>query len=304
MRITEKPLIFIRLMSYQRAARGATSELLAQRAVSSTKGEASGRYVDGHGVDFQQWIMAKVMLVIDDFNELLYIETLLKRMGFDVFSLNKDATLADSLLGFFPAMVVSTFKGPLVDGIRVSALVKKQVPNAKVALLYPQSTMPQMTSEQKGKVDALIEMPVQPQDTLLIIAQLLKLDAQALLEKFEKISKARSLSRGEEDVLILRSESVEGAAPLGAPGSANTGFAGGQGRPSGDPKTERERRYDAFLAKVSDEPVDKVLPRERMAQAEKELAEASKGDADELARIDEQKREFVRAMLKKARKDE
>jgi CheY-like chemotaxis protein len=250
--------------------------------------------------------MAKILLVIDDYNELLYIETLLKRMGFDVLALNKDANVADSVLGFFPELVLATLKGPMVDGVKVSVRVKKQAPGAKVVLLYPENQSPQLTSEQKSKVDALIETPVQPQDTLLIMAQLLKMDGEALIEKFEKLSKARTLDRKDE-VRILKNT----PAPPGEKGGAGGAFtappstkesaqdSGTKERPIGAlPQTEREKRYDQMAAAMN-EPVDRVVPHARMENAAKALAEASRGEDAEIEEINRQKQGFVRAMMKK-----
>ncbi len=248
--------------------------------------------------------MAKVMLVIDDYNELEFIETLLKRVGFDVLSLNKDASVADTLLGFFPALVVATLKGPLIDGLKTAALAKKQAPSTKVMLLYGKGAVPQLTGEQKTKIDALIEAPVQPQDTLLIIAQLLRMDAPALLDKFEKLSRARHFERG-ADVVLLRDEKPKGlAGPDAEQGdSISPRIASGDGRVAGPeaaaPKTEREKRYDAFLAE-HDEPVDRVIPHERMLKDVQELTDAAKGEEKALAELGERKKEFVRALMKKA----
>ncbi|MCM2282222.1 MAG: hypothetical protein NDI61_10285 [Bdellovibrionaceae bacterium] len=243
--------------------------------------------------------MTKIMLVIDDYNEMVFIETLLKRMGFDVLSLSKDSNLGDALVGFFPSLVMAMYKRPTVDGIKVSIHVKRQVGNAKVVLLYPQGSVPKLSAEQKSKIDALIEVPIQPQDTLLIIAQLLKLDGTALIEKYDKLSKARQFSR-ENEMKVLKDEgSKKTTPPIVISGPAG-GFGGGQGRPADAPKTEREKKYDAFLAKMN-EPVETVIPHERIAKAEKELAEAAKSEEKELAEINEQKKEFVRAMMKKAK---
>lgn len=237
------------------------------------------------------------MLVIDDFNELEFIETLLKRMGFDVLSLNRDAGFGDKALGFFPALVISTLKGPMVDGVKVSNVIKKQAPNTKMVVLYSKGTTPNLTNEQKSKIDALIETPVQPQDTLLIIAQLLKSDAAALLDKFDKLARARNFGRGDE-AIILKDDPAKITEPTIS--SPQGGFGGGLGRASDQPKSEREKRYDAFLEKNS-EPVDRVVPHERMVKDVQELAEASKSEQASLDALNEKKKEFVRAMMNKAK---
>ena len=46
--------------------------------------------------------MQKILLVIDEFTELEALESLLKRLGFDVLSVGKEVLVADALLRFSP----------------------------------------------------------------------------------------------------------------------------------------------------------------------------------------------------------
>ena len=47
------------------------------------------------------------MLVIDDFNEMVGLETLFRRLGFDVLSFGREMAVAEGILGFPPDLVVA-----------------------------------------------------------------------------------------------------------------------------------------------------------------------------------------------------
>lgn len=278
------------------------------------------------------------MLVIDDYSELVFLETFLKKLGFDVLSLNKDSAVNDALLSFMPELVFAVLKGRTVDGIRLAARLKKLGAAPKVALLNPAGHAVQLGAEQKAKIDALVETPINPKDAIMVVAQLMKLDAQVLLDKLEKFNKARNMGEGgmvfvkNEDSLrdgasIRRTEVRGGSSVSDAGGAAGRegatrgastgnesvshGATGGYGRDDvrvrrisstvGTADTQRTKRYDEIVTQMT-EPVDAILPHETMAQAIRELTEASRNEEPALAEINRQKREFVLAMLKKTRR--
>jgi len=248
--------------------------------------------------------MAKLMLVIDDYKELTYAERLLKRMGFDVMSFNRESSVGDALLSFFPDLLIASYKGQSIDGLRLATKQKRQAPNSKVLLLLQQGQSPQLTPEQRSKIDALIDLPLQPHDVLFVIAQLLRLNAETLLDKFEKLTRAQTAEKGDE-ILILKNDE------RGAPRLDRRVVSGGEIKREENQmvqsgardavvaeKTERERGYDLILAALK-EPVDKVIPHARITKHIDELTKATLGEADSLRELQEKKREFVRALMKK-----
>lgn len=131
------------------------------------------------------------MLVIDDYNELEFLESLLRRLGFDILSLSKDLSVASSILGFFPDLVIAQSKSRSVDGLALSAKIKRLAPNSRMLLLHPIGQPPRVTPEQKNSIDALMETPVDAQKLIFLLSQLGNMDETALKEKFAKITSAK-----------------------------------------------------------------------------------------------------------------
>lgn len=225
------------------------------------------------------------MLVIDDYNELVFAENLLKRMGFDVLSLNRDNTFADAVLSFFPEVLIATLKGRHVEGLRLAITLKKKYPNSKTIVLAPQAK--DLTLPPEARVDALLDIPIQAIPLLKELCRLLKLDETQVLEKFEKLNKARNFSR-ENEMRMAEGESASG----------NTFVKGAAPQPNKTPSA-REKRYEEFLAKTDDK-VDKVIPHPPIAAHTKAAAAADAQSANKAIdeKLLEQKREFVKALMK------
>jgi hypothetical protein len=239
--------------------------------------------VDVFALSYDNGGMQKVMLVIDDYNELVFTENLLKRMGFDVLSLNRDSTFQDAVLSFFPHVLIATLKGQHVEGLRLAINIKKKNANIKTVLLAPSAK--DLTLPPEARVDALMDIPIQALPLLKELSRLLKLDETYLLEKFDKLNKARNFTR-END---MKMESGEA-------GTGNTFVKGSTMQPSKEPSA-REKRYAQFLDK-HEEKVDKVIPHAPISAHTKEAAEADKSNPAIEESLLKQKREFVKALMK------
>ncbi len=256
--------------------------------------------------------MRKIMLVIEDYTDLIALENLLRRVGFDVLSLGKDILVNDALLRFQPDIVIATSKGRVVDGLRVAARVKKQTPAPRVALTYALGNAPTLTSEGQTLVDAMVVLPIQSASFLKVMSQLAGIDASSLLAKYEKISTVRPQEEelmhvtGEAPAPVesrfVRNTPVETTAPsvldedpwakseeewdpTKKPGQAST------------TRSIRSDRYDRFLNTMEEEKFDNVLPREKAAAAMRELKKAAEKDKDKLEELDRERREFVKVLF-------
>lgn len=233
--------------------------------------------------------MRKVMLVIEDYSEMIGLESTLRRLGFDVLSVAKDALVNDALLGFFPEILVVTYKGRNVDGLKLALKLKKHNIPPAVALLHAGSA-PLLSGEERRAIDAFLESPLKAKSAIETIAKLAQMPAAPLLEKYEKVTNV-DLSRGDE-LLIVGNKAPAAEAPLSK----------GEWDPVKTPGTStvarsaRSDRYDKFLAD-HDEPVDRVMPHEVAAKAMRDLKKAAQAEKAELDKIDEEKRQFVKAMF-------
>ena len=252
--------------------------------------------------------MRKVMLVIDEFSEMVGLESFLRRLGFDVLSLGKEMLVTDALLSFQPEIVIASFRGRNVEGLRLAQRLKKtMVPPPRVVLAYS-GARPQIPQESQRTVEALLEIPVEPQTAIQMLAKLSGLAPEPILEKYAKVSSA-VLTRDEKAVLITDQ------APRATKGASGVAVTGGSTNESKgwDPKSapgqastarsERSSRYDQYLAAHDTERTDKVLPHDKAAKAMAKLKKDSESEKDRLDRIEAEKQAFAKALFESG-KDE
>lgn len=132
------------------------------------------------------------MLVIDDYNELEFLENLLRRLGFDVLSLSKDVSVSSSILGFFPDLVVAQAKSRSVDGLAMSPKIKKVAPQSKIVLLHPFNQIPKLTIENRNAIDGFLVTPVETVELVRMLSNIGNQDANFLNEKLSRIAAGMS----------------------------------------------------------------------------------------------------------------
>ncbi len=248
--------------------------------------------------------MRKVMLVIDEIQQMVGLESFLRRLGFDVLSLSKDSQVADAQLGFLPDIVIASHHGRNVDGVKLSRQLKKQMrPPPRIAISYT-TAPPALSKDDEKSIDALLEIPATGENAIRLLSQLAGLNSEPLLEKYRKFATAK-LTR-DEQVVIVQGSSAGGGKLVGALGSL------GEESSEWDPKTkpgksatarsERSNKYDAFLENhakdLANGAAEKVLPRERAQQLMKKLKEDSASDKDLMDKINAEKLKFAEALFR------
>lgn len=229
------------------------------------------------------------MLVIEDYSEMIGLESTLRRLGFDVLSVAKDVLVNDALLHFFPEILIANYKGRNVDGLKLALKLKRhQIPPA-IALLHLGSA-PLLSGEDRRAVDAFLESPLKARTAIETIAKLAGMPPKPLLEKYEKVT---NVDLDITDELLIVGNKASAPAehvvkgewdPVKTPGTSSTA------------RSTRTDRYDKFLA-AHDEPVDRVMPHDASMKAMMDLKKAAQAEKDVLDKIDEEKRQFVKAMF-------
>ncbi len=255
------------------------------------------------------------MLVIDDFNELVGLETLFRRLGFDVLSLGRDATVSEAILRFPPDLVLATARGRSVDGLKLAVKVKRTNPKSRIILLMQSGITLTNREISEGQVDALVETPFEPRAALKIVCRLLALEPDSMLEKYSKIVSARLFQPdGLSIVKNVPKEAVDQDASFASGSSMSTrvGLRRTEVRrtneeiiveragPDDDEEsslTPREQRYRKFLQSINNEVLPPMAEVSMMREAQKRLAIDSAPDRERQELIEKEKREFVRAMM-------
>ncbi len=239
--------------------------------------------------------MRRILLVIDEFNELVGLETLFRRLGFDVLSLGREATVQEAILGFPPDLIIATGRGRQVDGLTLASRLKFHGARPRVIVLLPQEALG--GGFRSDVIDAIIETPFEPRTALKAVCRLLQLPSEPILEKYSKIVSAK-LFEPEQLQIVKKNEAsdesaddVRSAAPVSAPPAV--------GKTEKPALSAREARYKRFLEE-QDEELPPMADGRVMRDARLKLQNDSANEAEQLDAIAREKREFVQAMAKLA----
>src|SRR4051794_12157253 len=108
--------------------------------------------------------MLRVLLLIEDYGELMFLQILLSKLGFEVETLKNPKAIGDSLIKVNPDIVVLTGRGKRVNGIELSAGIKRTKGKPKVILLAPPHLKAKFTKAEVANAEAVLDSPVSPGD--------------------------------------------------------------------------------------------------------------------------------------------
>jgi hypothetical protein len=182
--------------------------------------------------------MLRVLMVLEDYGELMFLQTVLKKLGFDVDSIQNPRGFSDHVLSMNPDVLVMTSLGKKVNGIDLCKSLRRVRGVPRVILLRPPNTAEDPTIN----ADAWLESPVPALSLLNSIADLCGLNKQVLAEKFQKLRMQEIEAEKERVLKVIEGED----ATLERKGDSQGGF--GTLQSSTMPQSERNERYKKFLA--------------------------------------------------------
>ncbi len=237
--------------------------------------------------------MRRILILIEEYNEMVFIETFLRKIGFDVVGIQKASKLEGELLSFNPNILFISGKSKQIPAVEICKDILKKHGESSPNIIYLYSGKPtESMMELDGLVSAFIESPVDPGKLIHIISVIGEMDEEKLINKYQKMVSAResqvAKEASEKDVNIIHhKEDKEGIQHL-------KGQSEGQA-----PLTEREKSYKEFLSHQAPVDTHKTLPPETMRQFQKELAaQKFEDDPDEEVRLEETEK-FLKALFKK-----
>ena len=246
------------------------------------------------------------MLVIDDFSEMVSLESLLRRVGFDVMSLAKDVLVNDALVRFHPDLVIASYRGRAVDGAKLAVRLKRLTPTPFVGLVHT-GAVPQLSGDANRSVDVFFASPVLPLDVIQSVARLMNQPAEPMIARYEKVANV-SLTSGEELVIVGDGEGFERGERIQKPESSRS--KAGKGETEWDPartpgqspslRSSRSDRYDQFLEEHEEEPANLVLPHDAAVRAMQKLKKEAEAEKEKLEKIDKEKLEFAKALFEQS----
>ncbi|KHD87674.1 MAG: lipoprotein [Bdellovibrio sp. ArHS] len=131
--------------------------------------------------------MNKILLVYEDYADLMSVEGTLKKVGFDVIGLSSEYSIAEQMLAFNPDLVVGNGKGGKVSSLGVGKRLKEMTRwQGKSVLIFPANFKPNPQELIRIRVDMILEAPVPPVRLVQVIGKILGHDEAVLLERLNK----------------------------------------------------------------------------------------------------------------------
>ena len=235
--------------------------------------------------------MLRVLMVLEDYGELMFLQTVLKKIGFDVDAIQNPRQFQDSLLGMNPDVLVMTANGKKVKGLEMSRTVKRVRGLPHIILIRGA----QMMREDDLNVDAWLDSPVGAMPLLNAIGDTCGLNKDVLADKFVKL-RLQEVSESEARVLKvnenpLSQEEMErpstgaGNFTVSVPVQASSTLS----------SAERQERYKKFLQAEVPEQVGFSV--KQVQEQVKDLRREE--NAEDLAELERQRKEFVAHLFKK-----
>lgn len=185
--------------------------------------------------------MLRVLLVLEDYGELMFLQTVLKKIGFDVDSTQNPRKFADSVLAMNPEVIVMTASGKRIKGTELIHSIKRVRGMPKVILIKANALSTKETLDSL-EVEGWLDSPVGAPDLLAKIAELMNLNNQSLQDKLLKM---RMQETAPEEARILKINAEEEAGTLDKADESAGNF--GVLKASTLSTADRQNRYKKFL---------------------------------------------------------
>jgi response regulator RpfG family c-di-GMP phosphodiesterase len=148
--------------------------------------------------------MQRVLLVVDDYRELVFLQTLLKKMGFDVDGTQNLKKYEDLKLALNPDLIIASSKGKAINGLKMAEELKRPQGIPKFILIVPHKMAQKVFGLQLKNVDGSIDSPIDAKKLLTTVAKVMGIDADPLIEKYNKMMTHLDADQ-ESDLQILKS---------------------------------------------------------------------------------------------------
>lgn len=230
--------------------------------------------------------MKRILLVTEDFNEMTFLETLLKKLGFDAMGIQNPAQASDKAMAMNPEMLILSdfIKGNSTHQI-LETLVSYR-PNMFVILM--KTDLKTTNLHVAEFVNRAVKSPVDPVDFIQNVGEVANLNTEALLEKYYKLGLFKGGAPSPDPITVSGKHK-----PL-----PDTQFIKNlKSNPFADKHSAaRKKRYTEELKSLSEPKAEKIEPKVAIKEAQEYRL---RSQDVEIQKIDEQRQAFVKALFKK-----
>lgn len=131
----------------------------------------------------------KILLVFEDYTELVAVESTLKKIGFDTIGLTNEYSVAERVLGFNPDLVVVASSGQRLSVLNVGKKLKEMKKwTGKTILCFTSQNHPSPQDLIQMRSDHIFNQTLEPVQLVEIMIQILDIEDAHILEKLSKYS--------------------------------------------------------------------------------------------------------------------
>lgn len=226
-------------------------------------------------------------MVLEDYGELMFLQTVLKKIGFDVDAIQSPRTFQDSVLRMNPDVLVMTASGKRVKGYELASGLKRPRGTPKIILICTPGS-PAIFDPQ---IDGWLNGPVGALDLLNMIGDLCSLNKKELAEKFQKLKLSDPNAEPAARVLHVDEKAAGGEMVKSDIGSGNFGLLQGSTVSNG----ERQERYKKALEQKRPDHIGFSVK-----QVQDQVKNLRKEEnVEDLAELERQRKAFVEHLFKK-----
>ncbi len=216
--------------------------------------------------------MRRILLVIDDYREMMILQTLLKKLGFDAVAVQNDHQATEQMLVLRPEVVVADFVGSRIHALDLAKRMRRINNLPRFAVILPENIDLPDEQMQGAIIDAVVKRPFTEEIVLRMLAYLGELDVGQLLAKYHRLTDVRLAPEG---------NSVEPRT-----GSMFSSMS----------SAERAERYKIFLRNLPP-PESQSIPHARVHTETLSLREMEQ--SEDLSDLEVERKNFVRYLFKR-----
>lgn len=223
-------------------------------------------------------------MVLEDYGEMMFLQTVLKKIGFDVDAIQNPRSFEEHLLRMNPDLLLMTAHGKKVHGLQLAKTTKKVRGLPYIILLHNAGAI-----EEDIAVNRWLPSPTGAVMLLDAIADVCGLNKQILQEKFQRLKLTEAEA---EKARVLKPNEETGPSLDRGAGDGHFGVLANSTMSDAD----RKSRYQKFLSNQS-------MPTEHgysVKQVQEQVKALRKDEnAAELEDLERERRLFVEHLFKK-----
>jgi hypothetical protein len=226
----------------------------------------------------------RILLAIEDYNELVFCETILKKIGFDTQSYQTELAISESLISFRPDLLIMTAAGTRVNGLNYLQKLKTKYAALPVVLVGLRKTL----NVKDKQIVALLEPPVSPRLLIEVMASLFGMDEEPMIVKFERATDSKKASKDQASVYVT-----------GSDWDVTMRLFKEKTKQAPDAVQERALRYKK-IAEATSLPEFQGINKDLLKDQVKEFR--AQENTEEVAEIDEERRMFAIELARRSKR--